>query len=60
MYAAGGGTDSIMRKLAEEMATAKGWTINVINKPGAVGGVATQFVDGGTSGWIYAVGRCQL
>lgn len=46
MYAAGGGTDSIMRKLAEEMAAAKGWTINVINKPGAVGGVATQFVSG--------------
>ncbi len=44
MYAAGGGTDTIMRKLAEEMAAAKGWTINVINKPGAVGGVATQFV----------------
>jgi len=44
MYSAGGGTDSVMRKLAEEMAKAKGWTINVINKPGAVGGVATQFV----------------
>ncbi|PJE37075.1 hypothetical protein CVM52_08965 [Pseudooceanicola lipolyticus] len=44
MYAAGGGTDAIMRKLAEEMSRAKGWTINVINKPGAVGGVATQFV----------------
>jgi tripartite-type tricarboxylate transporter receptor subunit TctC len=44
MYAAGGGTDVVMRKLAEEMAIAKGWTINVINKPGAVGGVATQFV----------------
>jgi len=45
MYSAGGGTDTIMRKLAEEMAAAKGWTINVINKPGAVGGVATQFVS---------------
>ncbi len=45
MYAAGGGTDTIMRKLAEEMAAAKGWAINVINKPGAVGGVATQFVS---------------
>jgi len=44
MYGAGGGTDTIMRKLAEEMAKAQGWTINVINKPGAVGGVATQFV----------------
>ncbi|RMD95741.1 MAG: tripartite tricarboxylate transporter substrate binding protein [Alphaproteobacteria bacterium] len=44
MYAAGGGTDTIMRKLAEEMSAARGWTINVINKPGAVGGVATQYV----------------
>ena len=44
MYGAGGGTDTIMRKLAEEMAKSQGWTINVINKPGAVGGVATQFV----------------
>jgi tripartite-type tricarboxylate transporter receptor subunit TctC len=45
MYDAGGGTDTIMRKLAEEMAAAKGWTINVTNRPGAVGGVATQFVS---------------
>lgn len=44
MYAAGGGTDTIMRKLAEEMAAAKGWTVNVINKPGAVGAVGTQYV----------------
>jgi len=46
MYGAGGGTDTIMRKLADEMAKSKGWTINVINKPGAVGGVATQYVHG--------------
>lgn len=49
MYGAGGGTDTIMRKLAEEMAAAKGWTINVLNKPGAVGAVATQFVHGQAS-----------
>ena len=35
MYSAGGGTDTIMRKLAEEMSNAMGWTINVLNKPGA-------------------------
>jgi tripartite-type tricarboxylate transporter receptor subunit TctC len=46
MYSAGGGTDTIMRKLADEMAKAKNWNINVINKPGAVGGVATQYVFG--------------
>ena len=49
MYAAGGGTDVVMRKLAEEMAAARGWTINVINKPGAVGGVATQYVGAARS-----------
>lgn len=44
MYAAGGGTDTVMRKVAEGMAKAKGWTINVQNRPGAVGGVATRYV----------------
>ena len=56
MYAAGGGTDTIMRKLAEEMAAAKGWTINVINKPGAVGGVATQFVNAARSDGYTVLG----
>jgi tripartite-type tricarboxylate transporter receptor subunit TctC len=44
MYAAGGGTDTIMRVIADEMAKARDWDINVINKPGAVGGIATQYV----------------
>lgn len=44
MYGAGGGTDTIIRALASEMGKATGWTINVINKPGAVGGVATSYV----------------
>ncbi len=44
MYGAGGGTDTVLRTLAAEMAKDTGWTINVINKPGAVGGVATKFV----------------
>lgn len=44
MYAAGGGTDIIMRLIAKEMAAAKGWTIQPINKPGAVGGIATNYV----------------
>jgi tripartite-type tricarboxylate transporter receptor subunit TctC len=44
MYGAGGGTDTIIRALATEMSKATGWTINVINKPGAVGGVATSYV----------------
>ncbi|MCF8475832.1 MAG: tripartite tricarboxylate transporter substrate binding protein [Pseudolabrys sp.] len=44
MYAAGGGTDVIMRLLATEMSKATGWTIEPINKPGAVGGIATNYV----------------
>ena len=44
MYGAGGGTDTVIRTIAKEMAKSTGWTINVINKPGAVGGVATRFM----------------
>ena len=44
MYAAGGGTDVVMRLIAKEMAAAKGWTIEPLNKPGAVGGIATNYV----------------
>jgi tripartite-type tricarboxylate transporter receptor subunit TctC len=44
MYAAGGGTDVVMRLIAQEMAKAKGWTIEPANKPGAVGGIATNYV----------------
>ncbi len=44
MYAAGGGTDVVIRLLAKEMAAAKGWTIQPVNKPGAVGGIATNYV----------------
>jgi len=45
MYGAGGGTDTIIRTIAGEMAKSTGWEINVINKPGAVGGVATRFMQ---------------
>ena len=44
MYGAGGGTDTMIRTLTKAMADATGWTINAINKPGAVGGVATRFM----------------
>ncbi len=46
MYGAGGGTDTMLRVLTTEMSKAAGWDINVINKPGAVGGVATKFMLG--------------
>ena len=44
MYAAGGGTDTVIRTLVGEMARSTGWTINAINRPGSVGGVATRYV----------------
>lgn len=44
MYGAGGGTDTMIRVLMDEMKKNTGWDINVINKPGAVGGVATNFL----------------
>ncbi len=44
MYKSGGGTDTVIRKIADEMKKSTGWKINVINKPGAVGGKATKFV----------------
>ncbi|SDX29201.1 tripartite tricarboxylate transporter substrate binding protein [Roseicitreum antarcticum] len=44
MYAAGGGTDVLIRKLAEEMANVRGWDVSIANRPGAVGGIATQYV----------------
>jgi tripartite-type tricarboxylate transporter receptor subunit TctC len=45
MYAAGGGTDVGLRAISTEMAKAAGWDINVINKPGSVGAIATAFVQ---------------
>jgi len=45
MYAPGGGTDVVLRNIAAEMAKSVGWEVNVINKPGGVGAVATSFVQ---------------
>merc|ERR1711969_501003 len=45
MYAAGGGTDVLIRKLADEMSKARGWNVSIANRPGAVGGIATQYVS---------------
>jgi len=56
MYAAGGGTDVVLRSLAGEMAKSVGWDINVINKPGGVGAVATSFVLGKPSDGYWWLG----
>ncbi len=44
MYAPGGGTDTVLRTLAGEMSAATGWRINVVNRPGASGTLATNYV----------------
>ena len=44
MYSAGGGTDVGLRAISGEMAKIAKWDINVINKPGSVGAIATSFV----------------
>ncbi len=43
MYAPGGGTDTVLRTLAAEMAAATGWRINAQNRPGAAGALATRY-----------------
>jgi len=43
MYAPGGGTDIVLRAIAAEMAAATGWRINVQNRPGAAGALATRY-----------------
>ena len=56
MYAAGGGTDVVLRSLAGEMAKSVNWEVNVINKPGGVGAVATSFVLGKPSDGYWWLG----
>lgn len=43
-YAAGGGTDTIARVVADEMSKALGQPITAVNKPGAGGGIAAMQV----------------
>ncbi|MFK8080233.1 MAG: tripartite tricarboxylate transporter substrate binding protein [Granulosicoccus sp.] len=38
-YGAGGGTDTVARKVASDLEKSTGWTVVVENKPGASGGV---------------------
>lgn len=44
-YSAGGGTDTVMRALAKSMEKPLGVTINVVNRPGAIASLATDFVS---------------
>lgn len=55
-YGAGGGTDTVARKVATDIETATGWTIVVDNKPGASGGVmAKGLIDGDADGMTIGV-----
>lgn len=55
-YGAGGGTDTVARKVATDIETATGWTIVVDNKPGASGGVmAKGLIDGDADGLTIGV-----
>lgn len=55
-YGAGGGTDTVARKVASDIETATGWTIVVENKPGASGGVmAKGLMDGAADGLTIGV-----
>jgi len=44
MYAPGGGTDTVIRALSAEMSRLTGWGINVTNRTGASGALATRYV----------------
>lgn len=44
-YSAGGGTDTVMRALAKALEKPLGATINVVNRPGAIASLATDFVS---------------
>lgn len=55
-YGAGGGTDTVARKVATDIETATGWTIVVDNKPGASGGVmAKGLIDADADGMTVGV-----
>lgn len=56
MYAAGGGTDVLLRQLADALSRARGWTITIENRPGAVGGIATQYVGSRPSEGYHVLG----
>lgn len=55
-YGAGGGTDTVARKVASDIETATGWTVVVDNKPGASGGVmARGLLEGAADGMTIGV-----
>jgi len=55
-YKAGGGTDMIMRTIADAMARYGGWEIRATNMPGAVGSLATDFVYNKPSDGYWILG----
>ena len=60
MYAAGGGTDTVIRTLCGEMARSTGWPVNVINRPGSVGGDSHPVRAQQGGGRLHLAGRREL
>lgn len=55
-FGAGGGTDTVARRVASDIESATGWTIVVDNRPGASGGVmARGLLDGEADGLTIGV-----
>jgi len=59
-YKAGGGTDTITRAYVKGMEEYLGTTINVINRPGAVGALAMDFVASKPSDGYWWLGASQF
>jgi tripartite-type tricarboxylate transporter receptor subunit TctC len=59
-FAAGGGTDAVMRAMAEPLAQSLGQTVLVQNKPGAGGGVAAMAVKTAEADGYLLIGTGSL
>lgn len=60
-WAAGGGTDAVARMLAQEMQTALGQTVNVVNREGAGGIVGhTAMVDADADGYTIGLATAEI
>ena len=59
-YAEGGGTDTIMRSLAQALEKQLGVSVRAVNQPGAVGSVATQFVKSKPSSGDWMLGGAEF
>lgn len=60
-WAAGGGTDAVARMLAQEMQSALGQTVNVVNREGAGGIVGhTAMIEADTDGYTIGLATAEI